>query len=275
MNTTSENAGNGGGAARDPSQLERESSEIRADMDRTLDALERKFSPGMVLDRSLEYLREHGGDVTRRVSDSVRNNPVPVMMTVAGIVWLIGSGIRSRSRQDLGAVVHEEEYEHEHEHEPERADASGGNGSGRGRAGALHRVRQRARSIGARVRDRVHDRVEATREHIRSSREASANTVSGRLSDAMYATRERTRRMQGRMHTIVDEQPLLVGALAVAVGAVIGAVLPVTEYENRAMGPLRDRALAKARQAGEHQYDTLRSKLSTREDVQVSGSRTN
>ena len=33
---------------RDPSDLEREASEIRADMDRTLDALERKFAPGQL-----------------------------------------------------------------------------------------------------------------------------------------------------------------------------------------------------------------------------------
>lgn len=38
-------------SGRDPAELEREASQIRADMDRTLDALERKFSPSQLLDR--------------------------------------------------------------------------------------------------------------------------------------------------------------------------------------------------------------------------------
>ena len=39
--------------------------QIRADMDRTLDALERKLSPSQLLDRSLDYLRAHSGDMSR------------------------------------------------------------------------------------------------------------------------------------------------------------------------------------------------------------------
>ncbi len=59
MNATSERPG----ASRDPEQLERAAERLRADLDRTLDALERKLSPSQLLDRSLAYLREHGGDM--------------------------------------------------------------------------------------------------------------------------------------------------------------------------------------------------------------------
>ena len=53
MNATSERPG----ASRDPEQLERAAERLRADLDRTLDALERKLSPSQLLDRSLAYLR--------------------------------------------------------------------------------------------------------------------------------------------------------------------------------------------------------------------------
>ena len=86
---------------RDPADIEREASEIRADMDRTLDALERKFSPGQLLDRSLGYLRTHGGDLTRTIGDTVKQNPVPILITAAGLTWLIASAVSSRSRSEL------------------------------------------------------------------------------------------------------------------------------------------------------------------------------
>ena len=52
-------------------QLERAADRIRADLDRTLDALERKVSPSQLLDRSLTYLREHGGEMV----DAVESRP--------------------------------------------------------------------------------------------------------------------------------------------------------------------------------------------------------
>jgi ElaB/YqjD/DUF883 family membrane-anchored ribosome-binding protein len=237
MNATPEERG----AARDPNQLEREASEIRADMDRTLDALERKFSPGQLLDRSMGYLREHGAELTRNVGDTVRHNPVPALMTAAGVVWLISSTLRSRKADGDTRTTDEEQ-----------ADNTSG-----------------------RRRGKLHDRVTATRERMRASRDAVANTVSDKASTAMEATRTRVDRVQNRVQTLIDEQPLVLGALAVAAGAVIGAILPSTQYENRTVGQVRDRTLAKAKEVGEQQYENLRGKLETREDGQGSGGRVN
>ena len=77
---------------------------IRADLDRTLDALERKLSPSQLLDRSLAYLREHGGDMAVALGDSVRRNPVPILLTVAGLGWLIVSSVRTRDPIDVTPI---------------------------------------------------------------------------------------------------------------------------------------------------------------------------
>ena len=74
-----------------PEELERNAEQIRADLDRTLNALERKLSPSQLLDRSLAYLRDHSGDLTRSVGEAVRRNPVPIVLAVAGIGWLVAS----------------------------------------------------------------------------------------------------------------------------------------------------------------------------------------
>jgi ElaB/YqjD/DUF883 family membrane-anchored ribosome-binding protein len=232
MNTTSQPPG----AGKDPEQLERTADQIRADLDRTLDALERKLSPSQLLDRSLEYLRDHSGELTRSVGEAVRRNPVPVMLAVAGLGWLVASTLRSRSTTD-DTFGDESPY----------ADA--------------HYAQARTGS------SKFQDRVAAARERIHASRAAAAN----KFAQAADATREHTRRTQYRMVSTIERQPILLGSLAVALGALIGAIIPATEYEDRIVGQVRDRAVERAREMGERQYRNLRSRLETHRDLEVSG----
>ena len=87
-----------------PEELERNAEQIRADLDRTLNALERKLSPSQLLDRSLAYLRDHSGDLTRSVGEAVRRNPVPIVLAVAGIGWLRLCAAGSRSTTTRSAT---------------------------------------------------------------------------------------------------------------------------------------------------------------------------
>ena len=66
-------------ARKDPATLEREIDQTRANMDRTLGALERKFSPGQLLDQAMEFARENGGEFANNLGRSVKENPVPAL----------------------------------------------------------------------------------------------------------------------------------------------------------------------------------------------------
>ena len=58
----------------------------------------------------------------------------------------------------------------------------------------------------------------------------------------------------------MHEQPLILGALGLAAGALIGAALPASEAENRLVGDARDRAFEKAKQAGGEGYHKVRER---------------
>ena len=213
-------------AGRDPEQLERTADRIRADLDRTLDALERKLSPSQLLDRSLAYLREHGGEMAYAVSDSVRRHPVASMLTVAGLGWLIVSATRTRAPID---VTVGDEYVGDGEDSPPEDDAGD------------------------------------------ESSYADNSTRRSRFYHRVAAARARTRRAQYRVVSSIEDRPLLFAGLAIAIGAVIGAVLPSTEYEDKVVGELRDRAVERAKQMGERQYQNLRSQFDQHHDLEVSG----
>jgi hypothetical protein len=218
MNATSERPG----SSRDPEQLERTADSIRADLDRTLDALERKLSPSQLIDRSLAYLRDHGGDLAVAVGDSVRRNPVPILVTVAGLGWLIATAVRSRAEIDVTPL--DDDLELDDTLDDESAESS----------------------------------------------YADAHTLRSRFDDRVAAARARTRQAQYRAVSALEERPLLFGGLAVVVGALLGAILPSTEYEDKFVGQVRDRAVERAKQMGERQYQNLRSRFEN-PDLEVSG----
>ena len=221
MNTTSERPG----SSSDPEQLERTADSIRADLDRTLDALERKLSPSQLIDRSLAYLRDHGGDLAVAVGDSVRRNPVPILVTVAGLGWLIATAVRSRAEIDVTPIDDEDDdLEIDDTLDDESAEPS----------------------------------------------YADAHTLRSRFDDRMAAARARTRQAQYRAVSALEERPLLFGGLAVVVGALLGAIIPSTEYEDKFVGQVRDRAVERAKQMGERQYQNLRSRFEN-PDLEVSG----
>jgi hypothetical protein len=189
----------------------------------------------------------------------VKQNPIPVLLTAAGIAWLITSSIRSRSQYASGDI-YGDPYGDDY-----ASDAEGG--LKERMSGTLHAGAEKLQAGADAARQRLQAGAEAARRTWRSSRAAA----SGRVSRAVGSTRVRAQQVQQRAYTMMDEQPLVVGALAVAAGALIGAALPTTQYENRTLGPVRDRTLEKAKEAGEREYQNLRSKLEPRQDTQVSG----
>ena len=217
MNATSERPG----SSRDPEQLERTADSIRADLDATLDALERKLSPSQLLDRSLDYLRDHGGDLAVAVGNSVRRNPVPILVTVAGLGWLIATAVRSRASIDVTPL---DDTDIDDTLDDEFAEFSS----------------------------------------------ADPHTVRSSFHDRVAAARARTRQAQYRAVSTVEERPLLFGGLAVTLGALLGAIIPRTEYEDKLVGQVRDRAVERAKQMGERQYQNLRSRFEN-PDLEVSG----
>lgn len=210
-----------------PEHLERSADRIRADLDRTLGALERRLAPSQLLDRSLAYLREHGGDITRTVGEACRRNPVPIMITVAGLGWLVASSIRNRETIDVtpGGFDLDEDLD----------DLDAG-------------------SVG----------------ETSSYSDSDPDSLRGKVQDRVATARAQARRAQYRAASAVEDSPFLFGGLAIAIGALLGAVVPSTEYEDKVVGQVRDRAIERAKQMGERQYQNLRSRFEER-DVEVSG----
>jgi ElaB/YqjD/DUF883 family membrane-anchored ribosome-binding protein len=209
-----------------PSGLEREGDEIRADMDRTLDALERKLSPGQILDRSVDYLRTNASSLANSVGEAVRRHPGPAVMTCVGLIWL-GTSL---TRERLPGQASPQMNDRQSDAGPEGSTAEGTIG--------------RVRASAVRAKDKAKDKVGAA------------------AGEVLNAVQQRTSEWRGGLNEVVTQHPLAFGALAIAVGAVLGAAIPATQIEQQKVGPVRDRALAKVEELGSRTYDRVKESLS-------------
>jgi Protein of unknown function (DUF3618) len=219
-------------AQKDPDTLEREIDQTRAQMDQTLGALGRKLSPGQLIDEALGLFREHGGDFAANLGNSIKQNPIPVMLAAVGIGWIIFAPNRQAS------MSYSSDYSLD---------------EGRGIS-----VGESIKSKATEASERLKTSAVATRDRLANSWATSKDAVMGRMSETTGTAQAQAQRAREGFNTLIQEQPLILGALGLAVGATIGAVLPSTQQEDRLLGPTRDKAISQIKERGTEIYQQAR-----------------
>lgn len=216
---------------RDPDALERDIDRTRSSLGRTIDELENRLSPGQLIDQALGMARQHGGEFAGNLGRSVENNPMPLLLTAVGIGWMMLSSNEPRSGH---------EYPSGSRLEGAKERVAGGVESAKSAASA---VGQRA----SRARHAVGDTVSHAGQGMRHAGER---------------VREQSERMRAGFSRLLEEQPLLVGAMGIAVGAALGAALPHTRSEDRLLGETSDAAARSVKERATEAYEEVRDRAS-------------
>ena len=243
-------------ARKDPATLEREIDQTRANMDRTLGALERKFSPGQLLDKAMEFARENGGEFANNLGRSVKDNPVPALLTAVGIAWMVASSNRPKPSM---ADAYGEPYTPTDLNAVDFDDTGYEDDTGDQKEGLTDKA-QRLKASAEETLSEAGQRVKSAAERARQKLAGTKDTVSGGLRRTSSTAQVQTQRVREGFNSLLSEQPLLLGALGIAVGAAIGAALPATEQEDRLFGSARDKAVSEVKQRGTETYEHVRDK---------------
>ncbi|NNL73880.1 MAG: DUF3618 domain-containing protein [Silicimonas sp.] len=94
---------------RTPDEIERDIERERAELARTVDELQDRFSPEAVIREISRGFREHGGDIGSAVTRSVKQNPVGLALTGVGLAWMMFG--RSFEGDDDRTVSRSREYD--------------------------------------------------------------------------------------------------------------------------------------------------------------------
>src|SRR5690606_2037584 len=175
----------------------------------------------------------------QNLGGSVKANPLPVALVGIGLAWLMAAGRRPgevSSSRSTGPSL------------GERAKGMMGRvsekmGSAREQAsGSMHGAKERASESASQLTQSARERASGLS---RSARE--------RASSLGHSAQRRYGQARGGIEYLVREQPLALGAIGLAIGAVLGAAAPRTRQEDRMMGEARDNLADKAAETGKEQ----------------------
>ncbi|HEY0328445.1 MAG TPA: hypothetical protein VGC77_05035 [Rhodopseudomonas sp.] len=186
-----------------------------------------------------------GADFVRNLGQAVRRNPVSTALIGMGVLWLFSGGktvdaaqrLARRSGLDRLPDAAAEALSSGRSAVQSRVNVLGEQLSGVGEsAGAI------VGNVSQTVRDTASDALD------RASRLGS--NVAGTASDFAQAIPERGADLfasaRGRLSDMLEEQPLLLGAVGIAIGAGIAASLPTTRLEAEYFGETSDELKARA-----------------------------
>jgi len=218
-----------GGRNRSPEQIQREIGETRGRIDSGLHELDERLGSGDAIREAASHVRESAGEWSASVGRAIRDNPVPAFLIGAGAAWI---AISALSRTPRGEALR-------HRTGEQARDLS-------------HRAGEHARDLSHRASDVAHRASERAHDLGHRASEAASHAKE-RAADLGHRARERANQVGHRASETFESQPLLIGALGLAVGAAIGASIPSTRREDELVGPYRDRLKHDAAEFGREQ----------------------
>lgn len=241
----------GAESEKSPETLEREIDARRANIGSLVDALESKLSPGQLIDEALAYSKRNGGEFFGNLGTTVRANPVPMVLTGVGLLWLMMSQNRPPSASNgtsmldsLGNSVRSMTDSVTDTFDTAKARVQQ----------TANRMKEQATDLGDKAQD-YSGSISGMGESVSDKVSAASGRLNATAHDASDALRRQGQNLQSSLSYMLREQPLALAAIGIALGAAVGAALPATAKENQLMGRASDRITDKAQTMASDGYD--------------------
>lgn len=282
----------------DTATLEQSLDEDRDHLRETLSVIEDRMSPGRMIDEAMSYFNTGPKAFASVLSEQAKANPLPVLLTGVGLAWLI-LGDRSGTQgttpgssspetadtapQDFGEEDFAAWSQHDRiaqfeldcsrlDDEPHdvwqtrlhagRASALGlAPDAGEDESGFRTRVSlavDTAKARGAGIRDRMQARMKATRDaagHALQDGKAAAHHV----ADSAKSQGQSALAAAAKLH---ETNPMVTAALGIALGALLGTLVPQSRQEDKALGEVADKGLESVASVAKKASTMIGDKLS-------------
>jgi len=225
------------------------------------------------VERMVGNMKDTTRDASSTIVETVKANPIPAALVGIGLAWLFmnkSSGSSSNQRN------FSQDYSQGYGYGPNYNQGYGqtygsgqygqtqgyGQGQGYGQSqygqtgnrfqdqsqgpSAVEAVQQKA--------GQVADSVSEAAGHVKDKAGEFANQAQAQVENLSGKVQDQAQRVIYRSQSMIEENPLMTSALALALGAAVGLLLPETSRENALMGSARDKFVG---QVSEVAQDTL------------------
>ena len=236
-----------------------------AQMGRTLDEIRYRLSPAELKSQAKERVREatvgKAAKVKEQMGESMyeyqgafketlRDHPLPSALAGIGIGWFLMSMVKERRDRRRGRHYPAEcHYYYSGETGTmEQICPTGRTGAGTERMGE---------GFGQKAGE-MKEEMGQKAEHFKEQMSHSAEHTRERVSHFASQARGRAYQTRSELRHQMQDNPLSMGMLAMAAGAIIGLVIPESRWEDQMMGEKRDELLHQAREKGAEQVQKAR-----------------
>lgn len=255
-------------------QLRSEIERTRAEMDSTFDALERKMTPGQILEEAWHLTRGGTSAGASKIWQIAREHPLPATVIGLGLGWLLVDSSRGDGRSSKTARVGRGNYT---DRRSGLYDSSAGYGAYPNDYNADYQESwESSESSGGRLSSAA-DSVKHAASHAKDSVKDAASTAGHKVADVAgsvkerasdlghltrekaselsYQTRNQARKAQTGFWQMMEENPLAVGVATLTLGLLGGLALPSTRKEDELLGETRDRLVDRIEEVGREALD--------------------
>jgi ElaB/YqjD/DUF883 family membrane-anchored ribosome-binding protein len=251
-------------------RIEADLNQSRHRLNDTLEQLGHKLSPGQMVDEVMGLAQGQAGEFTAKLARQVKDNPLPTLLIAAGIGMLL------LNRNGGGQHLSDDDWHHERKYRsleearwntPRLANESDADYDDR-----VHQAYAKTLDLKQKAGEAVHEfkqRVARTVDGVKANAEGARERMAHLLSDAKHGVEDGARRLghsatdQARKlghaasnarHGAEDfyqQTPLAAGALALAIGALVGSAAPLSRPERETLGGMADKAVSKGAELAE------------------------
>jgi ElaB/YqjD/DUF883 family membrane-anchored ribosome-binding protein len=267
-------------------QTKAQIEQTRAEMSGTIDAIKEKLSPQHLVQQAKESVREatigRAQEVASNVVDSARHaansalgeaervmssasssareagstvketiqrNPLPSALIGIGLGWLL---MNNRKHQSDSQLYTSRRYDDDYQRQFDsgyaaRYDTQVGHAQPSQSTGlrqTLHEAKERAGDMAGQAQEQARQAVDRVQE---------------KAGDIGSSIQHQAHRASLRGEQWMSENPLAVGAMALALGVAVGMAIPETAQERRLMGEARDRFVDRAQEAAQEVAQKVQS----------------
>ena len=249
-------------ADQDPDQIRAEIEDTRAEMSQTINEIQERLSPEHLMGQVKETVREATigkvervmetiGEVTEpareamsragstikeagtSVGNSMWRNPIPFALIGLGVGMLWMKSRRGNGYSDWSRST---------SLRPKRQNLSG--------ASQTNQMGQTRTTTGGAYNEGTFDQVKETAGNL-------ANRSTEALNNLGSKAKESATEVSNRFGQLLRENPLAVGAVAVAAGTAVGLALPSTRFESEYIGETSERLVDKAEEMARGAIDKV------------------
>jgi hypothetical protein len=232
----------------------REAEATRRRIRHTMAEVADRLTVGQVLDEVLGYAKGGGGTMATALTRAARDNPVPSLLVSAGAMMFLSERLGLPRRTDAGSAPRMRSL-------TRKSDAGlkqGLNEATSAAGDAVSSAGEQIGNVGRQVRDQAASAARSAGETVQDYSGALADQVSELAEQAQEQLETASQQLIQQARRLMDEQPLLAGAIGLAIGAGIAAVLPKTTTEQEFMGDASKAAKDAATEFAEQGFETAK-----------------